>query len=125
MSLINFWLDVALLIAVVVVGWMTAVLQVVFPNPTTADGWTLWGHGFDDWHDLQFYSLCAFALLVLVHVMLHWNWVCNIVAVQVLRLKTRPDEGMQTIYGVGLMIVLLNVIVGGVIAAMLTVKQPH
>ena len=39
-------------------------------------------------------------------------------------MKTRPDDGLQTIYGVGLLIILLNVIVAGVIVGILTVKHP-
>ncbi|MFO1041189.1 MAG: DUF4405 domain-containing protein [Planctomycetaceae bacterium] len=124
MALINFWLDVALLVSFTFVGWITATLQAVFPEPTSSAGWSLWGMNFNQWYDIQFYAICFFAFLVLVHVMLHWNWVCNVIAAQVLRVKTRPDDGLQTIYGVGLMIVLLNLIVGGVIAAILTVRHP-
>lgn len=125
MALINFWLDTTLLLNVVFIGWITATLRVVFPAPTTAAGWTLWGRTFDQWSSAQFWSLCSLGLLVLIHVMLHWNWVCSIVAAQVLRIRNRPDDGMQTIYGVGLLIVLLNLIGGGVIVAILTVHRPQ
>lgn len=124
MALINFWLDVALLIAFTFVGWVTATLQAVFPEPTSSAGWSLWGLTFDQWYEIQFFAICFFAFLVVIHVMLHWNWVCNIIAAQVLRVKTRPDDGLQTIYGVGLLIVLLNLIVGGVIVGILTVRHP-
>lgn len=123
MAFINVWLDAGLLFTVAFVGWVTAMLQVVFPAPTSADGWVLWGLSFDQWRDAQFFSLCLFAGLVLVHVMLHWNWVCSVIATQVLR-RNRPDSGMQTIYGVAILIVLLNLIVGGIIVAILTVKSP-
>ncbi|MFO0950293.1 MAG: hypothetical protein U0835_03915 [Isosphaeraceae bacterium] len=56
--------------------------------------------------------------------MLHWNWVCSVVASQILRAR-RPDDSMQTIYGVGTLIVLLHIIVIGVIAAMYSVHKPH
>jgi hypothetical protein len=124
MALVNFWLDATLLATVSFVGWVSAMLQIVFPAPTAAVGWELWGLSYNQWHDAQFFSLCLFALLVLVHVMLHWNWVCSVIATQVLRAKTRPDEGMQTIYGVATMIGLLMIIVGTIIAAILSVKHP-
>ena len=124
MSLVNFWLDATLLATISFVGWVAAMLQTVFPAPTAAAGWELWGLSYNQWHDAQFFSLCLFALLVLVHVMLHWNWVCSVIAAQVLRIKSRPDEGMQTIYGVAAMIGLLTVIVGTIIAAILSVKHP-
>jgi hypothetical protein len=124
MSLVNFWLDASLLVAVGFVGWVSAVLQVVFPAPTNAAGWTLWGMTYNQWHQLQFGSLCFCALLILLHVMLHWNWVCSVIAAQVLRLKQRPDDGMQTIYGVATLIVLLGTMLAGLIAAILMVKSP-
>ncbi len=124
MALINFWLDAGLLVTIAFLGWVTAMLQVVFPAPTAAAGWELWGLTFNEWHNTQFVALCVFAVLVLVHVMLHWNWVCSIIATQVLRLKTRPDDGMQTIYGVTTLIVLLMIIAGTIIAALLSVHRP-
>jgi hypothetical protein len=124
MALINFWLDASLLLAVGFVGWVSAVLQVVFPAPTYAAGWTLWGLTYNQWHQLQFGSLCFCALVILLHVMLHWNWVCNVIAAQVLRIKQRPDDGMQTIYGVATLIVLLGTMLAGLIAAFLMVRSP-
>ena len=124
MALINFWLDAGLLVSISFLGWVTAMLQIVFPAPTTAAGWTLWGLTYDQWHEAQFIALRAFALLVLVHVMLHWNWVCSVIATHVLRIKARPDEGLQTIYGVTTLIVLLMIIAGTIIAALITVHRP-
>ncbi len=124
MAIVNFWLDAMLLATISFVGWICAMLQIVFPAPTTATGWKLWGLSYNQWHDVQFFSLCVFGLLVLVHVMLHWNWVCNVIAAQILRIKSRPDEGLQTIYGVATLIGLLTIIAGTIIAAILTVQRP-
>lgn len=124
MSVVNFWLDALLLAVLVELGWITAMLRIVFPAPSAAQGWSLWGWSFDQWWDFQFGSLCAFAMLVLVHVMLHWNWVCSVIANQILRTRTRPDDGMQTIYGVATLIVLLHIIGIGVLVAMFSVERP-
>lgn len=124
LSVINFWIDAVLLVSLTALGWISATLQIVFPPPTQADDWTLWGFNYDDWRDGQFIILCAFACGILVHVMMHWNWVCSVIAVQILRVRERPDQGMQTIYGVGLLIVLLHLIGAGVVAAMLCVHRP-
>ena len=123
-SVVNFWIDAFLLIGLSLVGWISATLQVVFPAPTTADNWTLWGLTYDQWRDVQFGSLCLFALGILVHVMMHWNWICSVIATQIVHARQRPDEGMQTIYGVITLIVLLHLIAAGVIAAMLSVRRP-
>lgn len=124
LAVINFWLDATLLVTISTVGLLAAMLQIVFPAPTAAAGWELWGLSYNQWHDAQFFALCLFALLVLVHIMLHWNWVCGVIATQVLRIKSRPDDGMQTIYGVALLIGLLMIAAGTIIAAILMVKRP-
>ena len=84
----------------------------------------MWGLGYDQWRDLQFGLLCFFALGVLVHIMMHWNWVCSVIATQIVRSRSRPDEGMQTIYGVIVLIALLHLIAVGVGAAMFCVHRP-
>ncbi len=123
-SVINFWIDALLLVILTVLGWVSATLQVVFRTPTASAGWSLWGLGYDQWRDLQFGLLCFFALGVLVHIMMHWNWVCSVIATQIVRSRSRPDEGMQTIYGVIVLIMLLHLIAIGVGAAMFCVHRP-
>lgn len=126
MSVVNFWLDAALLALLTLYGWVTAMMRIVFPAPTIAKGWSLWGWTFDQWWDFQFGVLCAFAIGVVIHVMFHWNWVCSVVMAQILKSKDRTPESMQTIYGVVLLIALLHVIAIGVIAALYSVQHvPH
>jgi hypothetical protein len=87
----------------------------------------LWGHGFDDWSALQFSLLCVFALGILVHLMLHWSWICGVVANRLSRWRGRSlhlDEGTQTLYGVGLLIVALNVVGFLIAAAALSIQVP-
>lgn len=122
--ILNFWLDAVLLVTVVFIGCISAVLHIVFPAPTTADGWTLWGLSFDQWRDLQSTALCICALLALEHLVLHWNWVCSTIATRIFRVQKRPDEAAQAIYGVGTFISVLILVLGCVVAAMLCVKQP-
>ena len=115
MSVINFWVDAGLLVLLVLLGWESAMLQIVFPAPTLAAGWTLWALTFDQWRDIQFATLCSLAFAVLVHLMLHWNWICSVIATQIVQTRSRPDEGMQTIYGVATLLAVLHIIAAGVI----------
>ena len=85
---------------------------------------TLWGFDYDAWSGIQFGLLAVLTVGILVHVMLHWSWVCNVLANRLGGRKSRVDEGMQTIYGVGLLIILLNVIGIGVAAAKLMIQAP-
>jgi hypothetical protein len=124
MSVINFWLDAFLLVVVVLLGGVSAMLRIVFPAPTRSDGWTLWGWTLDQWYDVQFGCLCILGLGVVVHVTLHWNWVCGVVASQIIKVQGRIDESMKTIYGVGLLILLLHLVAAGIILAMYCVHRP-
>lgn len=124
MSVINFWLDASILAILMLIGWEAAVLKFLFPAPTMSAGWTLWGLDYNQWDDIRFATLCAFALGILIHVMLHWNWVCSVIATQIVHAKDRPDEGKQTIYGVATLIVLLHIIGIGVILALFFVRRP-
>jgi hypothetical protein len=122
---INLVLDAVLLVVFTALCFAAVVVRFVFPPGPAAKGWTLWGLDYDAWGGIQFGLLAALALGVLVHVMLHWSWVCNMLAGRFLRSRRgRVDDGLQTIYGVGLLIVLLNLVGGAVAAAVLTVRGP-
>ena len=125
---LNFFVDLALLVMFLTLLWSAVVLRFVFPPGVTSAGWTLWGYNFDDWVQFQFVLLSVFALTVLLHVMLHWSWVCGVVANRLSRWRGksfRLDDGTQTLYGVGLLIVAINAI-GLLIAwAALSIRAPH
>lgn len=107
----HFIVDVILLVAISALTWASAVLQFVFPRPTRADGWTLWGWGYDAWSNLRFGLLCAFVAMVLLHVMLQWDWVCNFIASRLSRWRGKRvtiPKAIRTIYGVATLIMLLT-----------------
>jgi hypothetical protein len=124
-TMLNFWLDAALFVVLGFVMWVTVLMQVVFPPPTAAEGWRLWGWSFNQWRDAQFFGLCTFALLVVEHIVLHWNWVCSVIATKLLRTRNRADEGIQAIYGVGTLIFIGMLMMVSIMAAMWAVRQPH
>lgn len=124
---VNFVLDTLLLVVFSGLVFVAAVLRFVFPAGTQAAGWTLWGGNYDDWSDAQFALLGTFSLGILVHLMLHWSWVCGVVSARLTRRlgrTVRIDESSQTVYGVGLLIGLLNLIGLAIAAAALSVHAP-
>lgn len=123
-SLVNFWLDIALLFSFVVLIVASAVLQFVFPLATQATGWTVWGGDYNDWHAFEFGALCVFTGGIIVHVMLHWTWICGVITRKILRVPNDTTDGTRTLFGVGVLIGLLHVIGGIVAAAYLTVRAP-
>jgi hypothetical protein len=112
-TVVNFLLDTALLIIVVALLFTAAVLRFVFPAPTLARGWRLWGHGYDAWANFQFFLMVIIAVAVLLHVMLHWSWVCGVIVTKLLRRgerRPKADDGTQTLWGVGMMIVVVTIL---------------
>lgn len=125
---VNFWLDFVMLIAFVSVLWTSVIVRFVFPSSITAEGWTLWTLNLDQWIGLHFNLLAFFCFLVVVHLMLHWSWICGLVASRYLGRsggkKRNVDDGTRTIWGVGLLIVLLNIMGVGIAAAALMIQRP-
>lgn len=123
-SWINLLLDAALLVAFTALCFVAVIVRFVFPPGPAADGWTLWGIDYDAWGGIQFALLATLAVGILVHVMLHWSWVCNVIASQLSGRGARVDDGLQTIYGVGLLIGLLVAVGSALAVAVLTVRAP-
>lgn len=127
-TLWNFWLDATLLVLFLSSLWATFVIRFVFPPGTLASGWVLWSATYDQWVESQFWLLCLFAFAVLIHVMLHWTWVCGVVTSKMLRKregkKRQWTDGERTLVGVGLMVVILHVLGIGFAAAKMMVQGP-
>lgn len=125
-SVFNLLLDTVLLVAFCTLTWAAVVVRFVFPRGPDARGWLLWKLDYDQWATVQFGLTAILALGILLHVMLHWSWVCGILATKLARnKKAKIDDGTQTLYGVGLLIVLLNVLGLAVAAAALSISGPQ
>jgi hypothetical protein len=100
----------------------------VFPLATKSEGWLLWGWDYLAWTDIHFGALCVFIGAILLHVMLHWTWICGVIENwQRKRQGTaagKADTGNRTLWGVGFMIVILNVLGLGIALAALSVHRP-
>lgn len=124
-SEINLALDAVLLVNFAALCGTAAIVRFVFPPGPVAKGWLLWGLDYDAWAGIQFGLLAVLTLGILVHVMFHWSWVCNVVAARLSRdRRARIDEGLQTIYGVCLLIAVLIVIGIPMAVAWLTIRGP-
>ena len=109
--------------------WLTFVLRFVFPPPTAAADWKLWGWSFDQLDQVRFATSCAFAGAVLLHVMLHWSWVCGVITSRFLRRgdgekKRQWTDGIRTLYGVGVLLAILHVLGIAFAAAVLMIQGP-
>ncbi len=124
-SVINFWLDSSLLCVFLLILWTTAILNFVFPVGPNSDGWTLWSWDYVQWCDFQLVLICVLGLGIIIHVMLHWPWVCAICAKQILKRKVgQIPDGTRTLYGVGTLIIIVNVLGLAIALAVLMVQSP-
>jgi hypothetical protein len=127
---VNFALDCLLLLVFVGLLWVAVVVQMVFPPGPLSAGWTLWGLTYTHWSDIQFGLISTLALGILLHIMLHWSWVCGVAVKLVRRGKGKSgekktlDDGTRTIYGVATLIVILHVVGFGIAAASLAIQAP-
>ena len=124
---VNFFVDLAMLVVFVALMWISVVVRFVFPRGTEATGWRLLGLGFDDWCSLQFGTVALLAALIVLHLMLHWTWVCGVVTSRLSRSRGKAiqlDDGNRTLYGVGVLIVILNIVGLLTAAAALLIHGP-
>lgn len=122
---LNFILDSGLLFVFTGLVWSSAVVRFVFPPAYESRGWQLWGLGLNEWMNIQFAMLSLLALGVLIHVMLHWSWVCGVITSRLSRgRKGKLDDGVQTIWGVGLLIVIFNILGVAIALAAVAIQEP-
>ena len=123
-TMLNFLIDATLLLSAMSMTWVSVRLMVVFPVPTRSEGWKLLGMDFNQWRQVQFGLLMVTALLALEHLVLHWKWVCGVIVTKILKLKNRPDEAIQAVYGVAAFIGTLIFMGALIVVAMLIVQKP-
>jgi Domain of unknown function (DUF4405) len=124
---VNFWLDALLLVLFVALCACSTILDFVFPPGPQANGWLLWGKSYGEWSQFRFAILALMAAAVLLHVMLHWSWVCGVVASRLGRKGaggTPRDDPSRTLWGVSLLILVVNVVGAIVAAAALMIQSP-
>lgn len=123
-TILNFWVDLSLLAIFLALAFTVAVTQFVFPRGPVAFECVLWGANFANWLDLQFGLFTAFALGVLLHLMLHWNWLCSVANTH---LRNRPpgrDDGTRTLLGVGWLVALLHLLAVLLLWAAWSIQTP-
>ncbi|MBN2376564.1 MAG: DUF4405 domain-containing protein [Sedimentisphaerales bacterium] len=77
----NFWIDLLILLVFTAEVWTGLLMRFILP-PGQGRGrsWTLWNLNRHDFGDIHFYLALAFIILILIHIGLHWAWLCNTTA---------------------------------------------
>jgi len=124
---VNFALDSLALLVLLAVLWTRIVAFWIVPAPRAGVApLGLWGLTHAGWDAVNFWLTMGFAVVILLHLIMHWTWIAQFVHQRVQRrtgLRTVLHSGTQTIYGVGFMIVIFMV-TGGMLAVAAIVARP-
>nr|HPQ81867.1 DUF4405 domain-containing protein [bacterium] len=107
---LNFWIDIALLVAMAALIATGAIMQFLLP-PGSGHFLMIFGmsrHGFGQIH--AWLSVATVALIV-VHIVLHWEWVCCLVGRSCG--DPRPCRRTRVIWGASVLLLFVLLIGGG------------
>ncbi|MBN2576688.1 MAG: DUF4405 domain-containing protein [Deltaproteobacteria bacterium] len=107
---VNFWLDLASLLAMVSLALTGGINHYVLPSGT--GNWlTLFGLDRHDYGKIHFYLGFAIVILLALHVAMHWSWLCGFVAKRLG--KEQPSRRARLWAGVGTLALFGLLLVGG------------
>jgi len=107
---LNLTLDAALLLlglAVLCTG-----ILIAWVLPPRGGGDTVWSWDRHQWGDLHLYLALTLVGLIVVHLALHWSWVCVVGGKVLTRLPVQPTRGLQALTGAAA-VLLVTAAVGG------------
>lgn len=110
-STLNFVIDaVSLLVMLAMISTGLLIRYVLPPGSRGGGGLSLWGWTRHDWGDLHFWLALALGGLLLLHVALHWTWVCALIRGH----APLMSNWKRNLYG-GAFVALTAALVGGFI----------
>lgn len=107
-STLNMAVDAVTLLDMLAVAATGLILRFILPPGSRGGaGLRLWEWNRHEWGDLHFYLIVGLGALLLLHIALHWTWVCGVV-----RTMFHASAGMGTKRAT-----LLNSFYGGLVLA--------
>ena len=111
---LNFWIDLISLLVMLGLIWTGLLIHYVLPPGTGGrhggQGVTLWGLGRHDYGDIHLYMALTMIGLMVIHVWLHWSWVCATVN-KLLGMKA-TSNARRAMYGVAILMISAALICG-------------
>lgn len=90
---LNFWIDILTFLVFLVKIWTGLLIHYVLPaGQGRGKSLLLWGLNRHDYGVIHFYLALAMIVLVLVHLWLHWSWVCSTLGRLVNFIKLKPEK---------------------------------
>jgi hypothetical protein len=98
------------------------------PGSRGGQGLQLWGFTRHEWGDIHFWLSVAMGALFIVHVALHWTWVCTVVA-RWFRIEGassgQASPTRRSAYGVGFLLAVAGLLMGFVWVAGISTTKPE
>lgn len=111
---INYVVDLLTLLAMLGIAGTGLIMKFALPPGSGGAGLALWSLGRHDWGSIHFWCTVALGVLILLHLYLHWSWVCVLTnrLLHPSRKVTPPAKGTQRWAGVAALLVLVGALVG-------------
>ncbi|MDY7110369.1 MAG: DUF4405 domain-containing protein [Planctomycetota bacterium] len=74
---LNFIVDLLTLLTILTMIGTGLIMYFTLPPGSGSRGLILWGLGRHEWGDVHFWASVALGVLLILHVALHWSWVCG------------------------------------------------
>lgn len=107
---VNFVVDLAAWVAMILLAATGLIVRYVLPAGSGGRGGgsqlLLWGFGRHDWGALHFWLSIALGVLIVLHIVLHWSWVCATTRRHLPSFAQWPSstsKTVQNLYGIGLL----------------------
>ena len=107
---LNFIIDLAACVVMILLAATGLVVRYVLPAGSSGRGGgsqaLLWELGRHDWGAVHFWLSVALGVLIVLHIVLHWTWVCTTTRRYLPSFAQWPSstsKGVQNLYGIGLL----------------------
>ncbi|MBW8035527.1 MAG: DUF4405 domain-containing protein [Planctomycetes bacterium] len=113
---LNFWIDLLVIIALFGKIWTGLLLHYILP-PGQGRGYSLelWGLNRHEYGVIHFYLAVAMIALVIIHIWLHWSWICKTLSGILKTKKSNPSR--YSSYAIAFLLIAFLLIIASLLIA--------
>jgi hypothetical protein len=120
---VNYATDGLTLLTLLGVASTGLLLKFVLPPGSGRTSLELLGMSRHEWGDVHFWTTVALGAVLLLHIALHWNWVCGMTHKILTRRTSRISEGARAAWGVVSLALIVGLLAGVVLLARANLTQ--
>jgi hypothetical protein len=128
-STFNFLIDLLSLVVLLALVWTGLVIYYVLPPCGNCDGTgcavlearTLWGLGRHDFGRIHFCLALATVGLIMLHLCLHWSWLC-VTFCSLVGMKKATSSDRTNLYGAVILLLLVMLVIALLYLAKMQVR---